>query len=185
LELALRLVSAAAVAMSAAGPLRAAALRLRAPPPAPCSWRARPRAPAAARRALSSASQPPPSPPAALSAAELRAAARSARLADHVYADAEAQTAALVAADGMAVVAQGRSAATRWLVADDAAHGVRHVVFRGVAWRDEAVDRTALTMRLAQAWPARCTPRVRRLPSPADAPRNWKHSPLSLAHASL
>ena len=54
----------------------------------------------------------------------------------------------------MAVVAQGRSAATRWLVADDVARNVRHVVFRGVAWRDEAVDRTALTMRLAQAWPA-------------------------------
>jgi hypothetical protein len=132
-----------------AAPLRCAALRLASSAPPP-----RARLPASARRALSAASAAalPPSPP--LSADELRSAARSARLCDHIYADDEVATAALVAADGLRVVAQGRSAATRWFVADDAERGVRHVVFRGVAWRDEDVNRTVLAARLAQAWPA-------------------------------
>ena len=38
---------------------------------------------------------------------------------------------------------------------------------------------------LAQALPARCMPRARPLPSPAAAPRNWKHSPLNLARGLL
>jgi hypothetical protein len=106
--------------------------------------------------------------------ADLRLAAFRARLADHCYFDCtddsaaaaaasptpDAPLAALLAADGLSLVAAGRSAATRWYVADDKAAETRHVVFRGVAWRDPNVDVGALTARLASAWRAQLTPGV-------------------------
>ena len=106
--------------------------------------------------------------------ADLRLAAQRARLADHCYFDCDqasfeaaagsptpdAPLAALLAADGLSLVAAGRSAATRWYVADDRASETRHVVFRGVAWRDPNVDVGALTARLASAWRAQLTPGV-------------------------
>ena len=137
------------------------------------------RGPAAAHASATLPPQPP-SPPQepvlrdGVTLADLRLAALRARLADHCYFDCnedsaaaaaasptpDAPLAALLAADGLSLVAAGRSAATRWYVADDRASDTRHVVFRGVAWRDPNVDVGALTARLASAWRAQLTPGV-------------------------
>ena len=104
----------------------------------------------------------------------LQLAAVCAKLADHAYFDADpalsaasltseapdAPLAALLAADGFSLVAAGRSSVTRWYVADDEARRTRHVVVRGVAWRDTRVDVPQLTTRLASAWRAQLTPGV-------------------------
>jgi hypothetical protein len=115
----------------------------------------------------------------------LRLAARCARLADHAYFDCDtagqpnggpssgedtaaeaAPLAELLAADGLRLVASGRSLHTRYYVADEHAAGlgdwagVRHLVFRGVAWRDRRVDSLQLATRLASAWRAPLAPGV-------------------------
>lgn len=97
--------------------------------------------------------------------ASLRLAAHCARLADHAYWDcsaaaqaqpseppATAPLAALLAPDGLRLVAAGRSAHTSYYVADEPAARTRHVVFRGVAWRDARLDAAGLSQRLVSAW---------------------------------
>jgi len=103
----------------------------------------------------------------------LRLAARCARLADFAYWDCNlpplpasrpppppetAPLAALLAADGCRLVAAGRTGCTSWYVADEAAARTRHVVLRGVAWRDARMDTTVLSQRLASAWRTQLSP---------------------------
>lgn len=90
----------------------------------------------------------------------LRLAARRARLSDHAYFDCDSDSPSgntaplieLLEADGCRLVAAGRTSCTSYFVADEPAARVRHVVARGVAWRDTRLDRAQLTARLASAW---------------------------------
>lgn len=112
-----------------------------------------------ARWARAASTRPPTALPPPLSAADLSAAARTARLAGAAYLPDDTALRRHLDASGARLVASGAPYFTRWMVCDvpellPGAPVTRVLAARGVTWAAAGTSTLRLWQALARAWPA-------------------------------